>query len=135
MANKFEKYFTKSLITEAIPAEAAVKAPVADDKAFAGSFEDENTVGQLEDEISNSTMAPEQQADILRKADKYAENINAVILPTLRKLHDDIVQGVFSSIAPEIKDVSGICEDLARLSEALRGRTRDAMLKSTKSDK
>ena len=68
-------------------------------------------------------------------ADKYAENISSVVLPTLRKLHTDITTGMFKTIAPDIKGISGINEDLASLAEALRGRVRDAVIKSDNKDK
>ena len=131
MSNKkFNRYFKKSFIKEAIGAEAA---PMADDSAtFAGSFEDEANAAQIEGEVEQAGIDPQQRANILKLADKYAENISKMVLPTLRKLHDDIVSGTFATIAPDIKGISGINEDLAKLAESLRGRTRDAVLKSEK---
>lgn len=129
--SKMEKYFKRTL-NEAAP---VAEAPVVDDAtAFAGSFEDEASAEQLNTEVQSSMLAPEQRAMILKKADKYAENISSIILPTLRKLHDAIVSGVFASIAPDIKGISNINEDLAKLAESLRGRTRDAVLKSDKNE-
>jgi len=131
MSDKFNRYFTKSLLKEEVPA-----VPVADDSAiFDNSFEDEGTASQVQDEVGSISIDPIQRDMILKKADKYAENISNVILPTIRKLHNDIVSGVFKSIAPDLKGVSGIAEDLASLSESLRGRIRDAVIKSDNKDK
>jgi hypothetical protein len=139
---KFLKYFKSSLVNEAIdpavtpPTNAPVTAPVVDDEAvLSQTFEDDAQKQKLDTEISNISLSPEQKADILRKADKYSDNITKIVLPTLRKLHDDIVSGVFASIAPDVKGISGINEDLAGLAEALRGRTRDAVLKADKVEK
>lgn len=136
MANKFAKYFKKSLVKEAaLPAPITEQPPMDDAAALQGSFEDEANAQQLDAEVSNASISPEQRAQLLKRADKYAENISTMVLPTLRKLHDDIVSGVFASIAPDIKGIANINEDLARLAESLRGRTREAVLKSDKNDK
>ena len=129
--NKFTRYFKNSLITEAVPAPVA-EAPVDDAAVFEGSFETPENAQGIQGEVEQAGMPPEQRAGILKLADKYAENITKIVLPTLRKLHDDIVSGTFASIAPDIKGISGINEDLAKLAESLRGRTRDAVLKSDK---
>jgi hypothetical protein len=132
---KFKRYFKKSFMNEAtIAGEAPVDPAMDDTAAFAGSFEDDGTADQIQGEVEQASLPPEQRADLLKKADKYAENISKIILPTLRRLHDDIVSGVFASIAPDIKGISGINEDLAKLAESLRGRTRDAVLKSDKNE-
>lgn len=133
--NKFLNYFKKSLLNEANmpPVDAPVEQPPMDDKAaFNASFEDENALKGLEGEINDATLDPEQTAGILKKADKYAQNIEKVILPLLRTLHNDIIEGAFATISPDIKDISGITVDLAGLAEALRGKTRDAVLKNEK---
>jgi hypothetical protein len=137
--SKFARYFKSSLVQEAIvpPSDVPV-APTPelnDEQALSQTFEDDAQKQQLDSEIQNIQLNPEQKADLLRKADKYADNISKIILPTLRKLHTDIVSGVFTSIAPDIKGISGINEDLAGLSEALRGRVRDAVVKNDKNEK
>ena len=132
---KFIKYFTKSLLNEAVPAPLPQDPALDDSTAFAGSFEDGNGVEQIAGEVANASIDPVQRDMILKKADKYAENISNVILPTIRKLHNDIVSGVFKSIAPDLKGVSSIAEDLASLSESLRGRIRDAVIKSDNAGK
>lgn len=127
--DKFKKRFSESLLREAVPA----AIPAADDAtAFEGSFENPEAAQGIEGEIQNVAMDETQKQTILKKADKYAELINSSILPALRRLHDDIISGVFAQIAPDIKGVSGITEDLARLAESLRGRSRDAVLKAGK---
>ena len=131
---KFIKYFTKSLLNEEIAANPAV-APVADDaEAFAGSFEDDGAIEQVEGEVEDITIDPIQKQKILKMADQYAENISQMMLPTIRKLHNDIVSGVFSSIAPDLKGVSDIAVDLAKLSEMLRGNIRDAVADKNKKE-
>jgi hypothetical protein len=133
MSTKFIKYFTKSLLNEATPlAPVADSLGVDDSSAFAGSFEDGANAEKVAGEVDSLAIDPVQKDKILKLADKYAENISAVVLPTLRRLHDDIVSGTFSSIAPDIKGISGINEDLAKLAESLRGRTREAILKNNK---
>lgn len=135
MANtKFLKYFKKTLIKEDVanPLEPEMP-PMNDDKAaFDASFDGESGAKQLEDEITNSTLDPQQTANILKKADKYAQNIDKIILPLLRNLHNDIIEGAFKTISPDIRDISGITVDLAGLAEQLRGKTRDAILKNEK---
>ena len=133
--SKFIKYFTKSLLNEAVPAPTLAEPVLDDAVAFEGSFEDGQGASQIKTEVGGISLDPVQRDMILKKADKYAENISNVILPTIRKLHNDIVSGVFKSIAPDLKGVSGIAEDLASLSESLRGRVRDAVLKSDNKDK
>jgi hypothetical protein len=133
MDNKFTRYFKKSLVKEAV-AGGPVEPAIDDAAAFAGSFEDEASAQQVQGEVEQASLPPEQRAEILKKADKYSDQISKLILPTLRKLHDEIVSGTFASIAPDIKGISGINEDLAKLAESLRGRTRDAVLKSDKNE-
>lgn len=132
MSTKFIKYFTKSLLNEEIANPVSAEPVVDDQAAFAGSFEDDGVADKVAGEVDSLAIDPVQKDKILKLADKYAENISAVVLPTLRKLHDDIVSGTFSSIAPDIKGISGINEDLAKLAESLRGRTREAILKNNK---
>ena len=135
MANKFAKYFKKSLVKEAaLPAPITEQPPIDDAAALQGSFEDEANAQQLDTEVSNATVSPEQRASILKKADKYAEQISSIMLPMLRRLHDSIVSGEFREIAPEVKGISDITGKLAELSENLRGKTRDAILKANKND-
>lgn len=122
---KFLKYFK-----EALESDPAANAPIDDAAAFAGSFENDESAAQLQGEVDNASIAPEQRAELLQKADKYANLISDKILPILRKLQDDIVSGTFATIAPDIKNISKINEDLASLSESLRGRVRDAVIKS-----
>lgn len=131
MSDKFNRYFTKSLLKE-----ADAVAPVANDSAiFDNSFENEGTATQVQDEVGSISIDPVQRDMILKKADKYAEMISNQVLPTLRKLHTDIISGVFASVAPDIKGISGINEKLAELSEALRGRIKDAVIKAGEQDK
>lgn len=143
---KFTRYFSNSLIMKEAASDTTVAPPppVADESvagtspdeaALMKTFDNESGKSNLDNELSNITLSPDQKADILRRADKYSDNISKIILPILRKLHDDIVSGVFASIAPDIKGISGINEDLASLAESLRGRTRDAVLKSDKVEK
>jgi len=132
MSTKFIKYFTKSLLNEEVANPVSTEPVVDDQTAFAGSFEDNGVADKVAGEVDSLAIDPIQKDKILKLADKYAENISAVVLPTLRKLHDDIVSGTFSSIAPDIKGISGINEDLAKLAESLRGRTREAILKNNK---
>ena len=132
MSDKFKRYFTRSLLKEMGEQPAPVNPVANDAEVFDGSFEDENTAGQLEGEVDSISIDPEQRDMILRKADSYAEMISNQVLPTLRKLHTDIISGVFASVAPDIKGISGINEDLAELSEALRGRVKDAVIKAGK---
>lgn len=139
MIKKFKTYFKQNLVNEAIntqpvPAVPEQDAQIDDGEVFKNSFEDESQAQQIDSEIQNATLEPEQRAQLLRRADKYAEKIADSILPTLRNLHNDITSGMFSSIGLELKDISGINEDLAKLSESLRGRTRDAVLKAGKKD-
>jgi len=139
MSNKFQRYFKKSLTEGAIdlaPAPAPVpqpEAPIDDTGAFEGSFEDDSMAQDLEGEVENAGIDPRESAEILKKADKYAENIDKLILPLLRKIHNDIVTGQFATVAPDIKGISGTTEDLAKLAESLRGRVRDAIAKSNDS--
>jgi hypothetical protein len=134
---KFQKYFKSSLLTEAPlppPPPPPVDEPMDDAAALDKTFDDPANKEQLAAELTNMELAPEQKAELLKKADKYADNISKIILPVLRKLHDDIVSGIFQQIAPDIKGISGINEDLASLAEALRGRVRDAVIKKDKVD-
>jgi len=132
---KFTKYFTKSLLSEAVPAPMPQEPALDDSAAFEGSFDDNTGATQIKDEVQGISIDPVQRDKILKMADKYAENISSVVLPTLRKLHTDITTGMFKTIAPDIKGISGINEDLASLAEALRGRVRDAVIKSDNKDK
>ncbi len=128
--SKFTKYFKRSLISEAD--EAVV--PMDDATTFKQDFENPESVQQLDAEITNASITPEQRVNMLTKADKYAEKINNIILPMLRNLHDSIVSGEFKAIAPDISGISNITEDLAALSESLRGKTRDALIKQDTKD-
>jgi len=131
---KFLKHFKRTIKEAATPAIPADVAPT-DEQAFSQTFDSKEDVNQVNSEMDNLALDPQQKAEILHKADKYAEFINKSILPTLRKLHDDFVGGTFTSITPEIKGLASICEDLAGLSESLRGRVRDAVIKSDKNEK
>tara|TARA_R110000822_G_scaffold285247_3_gene406612 strand:+ start:1122 stop:1556 length:435 start_codon:yes stop_codon:yes gene_type:complete len=126
MPNKFSRYFKRSLIAE----EDDLTTPDDDAAAFKNTFEDESTVTDLDSEVKDAGIDPMQNAEILRKADKYAANITDIFLPVLRDLHDDIVAGTFTTVAPDIKGISDIKENLAKLAESLRGRIRDAIAKS-----
>jgi hypothetical protein len=134
MPNKFSRYFKKSLVTEAgsdvLAPASDLTTPDEDAAAFNSTFEDEAAITDLEGEVAGAGIDPMQNAELLKKADKYADNISKIILPVLRKLHDDIVTGTFTTVAPDIKGISGITEDLAKLAESLRGRIRDAIAKS-----
>ena len=136
---KFHKYFKSSFLKEAgLPPPPMEEMPpepaLTDDAALKKSLTPQGA-DQLDAEAANLQLDPTQKAEILRKADKYADNISKIILPVLRKLHDDIVSGVFQQIAPDIKGISSINEDLAGLAESLRGRVRDAVIKSDKVEK
>lgn len=117
---------------EAIAAPMPEAITLDDSEAFNQSFDDGKGAEQVQGEVASLAMDPIQRDKLLKLADKYAENISTVVLPTLRKLHTDITTGVFKSIAPDVKGISGINEDLAALAEALRGRVRDAVIKSDK---
>lgn len=132
MSKRFTKYFKSSLNEGSQPIEPA--SELDDSAAFAGSFEDEAVADDVNGEVEAAGIDPSQHAEILRKADKYAENIDKLILPVLRKIHNDIVTGTFSTVAPDIKGISGITEDLASLAESLRGRVRDAIASINKQE-
>ena len=133
MANKFNNYFKKSLTLKEADLSLDPNAQ-QDQEAFNQSFEDPQAAEQVENELQNASITPEQKMAILGKADKYAESISTGILPMLRKLHDSIVSGEFKDIAPELKGISDITGKLAELSENLRGKTRDAILKANKNE-
>ena len=129
--SKFTKYFKRSLISEADEAIANMD----DATTFKQDFETPEAANQLDTEIANTTIPPEQRAIIIKKADKYSETITKVILPILRDLHNAIVSGEFKSIAPDIDGLSGINSDLAELAEQIRGKVRDSIVKQDKVDK
>jgi hypothetical protein len=132
---KFVAHFKKIVTEAASIVQPPQQGPVDDSQVFAQSFDSDQAAQQLDKEVVGAGLDPEQRASILKRADHYASKIDSIILPTLRKLQDDIVTGVFASIAPDVKGISGINEDLAKLAESLRGRTRDAILKSDKNEK
>ena len=133
MASKFNKYFKESLTLK--EADMSLDPTGEGHQAvFNQSVDYPAAAEQVEAELQNASISPEQRAGILKKADKYAENISTVILPMLRKLHDSIVTGEFKDIAPDIKGISNITEDLASLAESLRARTRDAIIKADKNE-
>jgi hypothetical protein len=133
MANKFSNYFKKSLTLK----EADLSLDPAaqeDQEVFNQSFEDPQGAEQVEAELQNASISPEQKMAMMQKADMYAEKISNNILPMLRKLHDSIVSGEFKDIAPDLKGVSDITGKLAELSENLRGKVRDSILKANQND-
>lgn len=136
MSEIFSKYFKKTLNEDALqPAGTEGLPPEAtDQQAFDNSFSDQDQLSQVNDEVSATAIDPNEQAKIIKLADSYAEKVTESILPVLRKLHQDLISGVFKTVAPDIKSISGITEDLASLAEALRGRTRDAIIKSNEKD-
>lgn len=135
--SKFLKHFKKTIkeATRVPQEDPSMQPPIDDPTAFNQSFQNPEDASAIEAEVQGLNLDPEQKAALLEKADDYATKISGVILTTLRNLHNDIVSGVFAQIAPDIKGISGINEDLATLAESLRGRMRDAVLKSDKSEK
>ena len=134
MANKFTKYFEKSFLKE--NEGVGEEMGVDDETAMLGTLDDPEATGEaINGEIDTMSVAPEQTAMILKKADKYAEEISTHILPILRKLHTEIISGMFKQVAPDIKGISNINEDLAGLAEAIRGKVRDSVIRKDAEDK
>lgn len=121
MSKLFKKHF-KTILNEELN----------DQEAFESDFQNQNELENLNQEIQNISPDPEANAKIIKLADKYSDKITNYILPIMRKLHQDLTSGIFKSVAPDIKGISNITEDLAALAEALRGRVRDSVIKQDK---
>lgn len=130
MSTKFEKYFKKTLLNEASPTPQPQVDPTSDKAAFDASFENPANLDQINAEVASAQMDPQHRAEIIKKANKYADNIVNVILPNLRQLQKEIADGIFKEIAPQIKNISSINGDIAKLAEELRGKTLDAIIKN-----
>lgn len=131
---KFTKYFKKSFLSEEISPDIATDVPMDDNEAMVKTFDEPENAEGLDTEMNNMSITPEQKAIILKKADKYSDQIANHILPILRKLHDDITSGVFKTIAPDVRGISNINSDLAELAEQIRGKIRDGVIKQDQQD-
>lgn len=126
MNKLFKKQFKKILFEE------TSSNASSDEEIFSKEFKNKEELEKLNNEIKNIELDPEYYAKIIKKADKYSYKITEYILPFLRKLHQDLISGIFKYIAPDIKGISNITEDLASLAEALRGRVRDSIIQKNK---
>lgn len=132
MSNTFKKYFIKHLKERALPVNPDDLGVSEDQEAFNGSFENGSELDKLEGEVNNATPTVEDNAHIVKKANMYSKKITGIILPLLRELDNDLLNGDLSKVAPEIKGISDIRQDLAKLAEALTGETNEAIRQKLK---
>ena len=126
--NKFENRFFK-LLEQDIPGEDMGPdsvSPEGDRAAFDGSFEEP---GQADQFSPDPKMAGFQQKYVerakswLSKISEFSEWLNSTDGDSLNKqlIAMDRPNSPFEGISGEAKKITGIAEDLARLSECLKG--------------
>lgn len=129
MSTKFAKYFSKTLINEAVP------APMTNDAAaLDASIENPADRAKLGQEVSNVAVGAENvnsNVEELRGiADGYAKELNS-ILERVVAIHNDITTGSLAQLGIKVGSniLTGIRADLSKLAQVIGGGANDAIIK------
>ena len=128
MSTKFAKYFSKTLINEAVP------APMNDAAALDASIENPMDRAKLGQEVANVAVGADNvnsNVEELRSiADGYAKELNS-ILERVVAIHNDITTGSLAQLGIKVGSniLTGIRADLSKLAQVIGGGANDAIIK------
>ena len=130
MSTKFAKYFSKTLINEAVP------APMNDAAALDASIENPMDRAKLGQEVANVAVGADNvnsNVEELRSiADGYAKELNS-ILERVVAIHNDITTGSLAQLGIKVGSnvLTGIRADLGKLAQIIAGGANDAIIKKS----
>ena len=130
MSTKFAKYFSKTLINEAVP------APMNDAAALDASIENPMDRAKLGQEVANVAVGADNvnsNVEELRSiAEGYAKELNS-ILERVVAIHNDITTGSLAQLGIKVGSnvLTGIRADLGKLAQIIAGGANDAIIKKS----
>jgi len=110
-------------------------SPESDAQTFKQGFENEQDFQNLEQEIQQVTLTPEEIDAVVKRGQQYSQKITA-FASLLDQIQKDVLKGVFKSVqAKDMEKFAPLKNDLIRLGIALTNGVADTIIKTQSDEK